>query len=153
MDNIETTLLKIFMCEVIPAFFESRNGIKGHACSFVDKNGVRCERDGFGHEKRVSAQKFYVYGKSLDGKVYKSDLNRSLKYNYDIKNKEQLKTLQNHAKKGLKLCDGEIMGSHYPNSTNFWISDIQKLVNLGETFSKYTDFKNENESFSINDLD
>lgn len=142
----KSNIFKIFKLVSNAGSYMSRNGVKGPARSFIDSHGDLHKINGFGNEKVFSFKQLNAYAKTDDGKFYQSDIYRNLRHVFpEIKNPKKLNDLASQAIQGIEMCDGEVEGSHYPNSKFFWITNILELLEIGRISRQFEKFENNNE--------
>lgn len=139
---VEKENLKFLGCEISKASYESRNGVKGGAAKFTDKNGGIHFRNGFGYETVYEPAKHLVFGKGKNGQIKVTDIFKTIFSFYGNLKKAEKEKIANNITSALK-DSGQIPAVSYEGSKFFWIDkdDFQNLNEVGAILSKYTEFQ------------
>ena len=139
---VEKENLKFLGCEISKASYESRNGVKGGAAKFIDRNGGIHFRNGFGHETVYEPAKHLVFGKGKNGQIKVCDIFKTIFFIYGKLNKTEKEKITQNITSALK-DSGQVPAVSYEGSNFFWIDkdDFRNLNTYGAIRSKYAEFQ------------
>ena len=134
--------LKYLGWNIIKSVYETRTGVKGGPCKFIDKNGDIHTRNGFGNETIYGPAKFLVFGKEKNGQIKVTDIFKTIFSFYGNLKKAEKEKISQNITSALKDT-GQIPAVSYEGSNFFWIDkdDFLNLNAYGAIRSKYEEFQ------------
>lgn len=139
---VEKENLKFLGCEISKASYESRNGVKGGAAKFTDKNGGIHFRNGFGYETVYEPAKHLVYGQDNDGRIKVCDIFKTIFFICGKLNKTEKEKIAQNITSALK--DSTRIPAVAFEGSNFFSIDKEDFQNLnayGAILSKFCEFQ------------
>jgi hypothetical protein len=119
-----------------------RNGARGPARKFFNKNGDLCEYDGHGNFRQINFARDLAIGITAEGHFYQTDIRKCVKHCYPNSRSNWNSLIRELISAIFKVADGNVSITHYPDSNKGWIEDedVRGYIEAKKFMEGYTRF-------------